>query len=216
MAVNEVIFSALAVVPVCVVQDSGFYYVAAVTAVTHARIFGGFHVDVGNLFSGLWADGKTAPFGFYLGYFIQFVRCIILEGNLEGNTGSKSRVFVEELVHFVRIACEYHDGTVPAIFHLLDDGGYGFITESAVIIICESVCFIDEEELPLCPVKYGFNQDGRLAGIVIAQWAEGINRVLMLPAEGIVEAPRRIIRRSLCVHLSVIRSRSCRMLAAYS
>ncbi len=31
-------------------------------------------------------------------------------------------------------------------------------------------------------------QDGRLAGIVIAQWAEGINRVLMLPAEGIVEA----------------------------
>ena len=30
--------------------------------------------------------------------------------------------------------------------------------------------------------------DGRLAAIVIAQWAEGINRVLALPAEGIAES----------------------------
>ncbi len=30
--------------------------------------------------------------------------------------------------------------------------------------------------------------DGRLAGIVTAQWAEGVNRVLVLPAEGIAES----------------------------
>ena len=30
--------------------------------------------------------------------------------------------------------------------------------------------------------------DGRLAGLVVSQWAEGINRVLVLPAEGIAES----------------------------
>ena len=74
----------------------------------------------------------------------KFIDAVILKRHMKSNTGTKSGIFLQKMLHFICVSGKNDNNIISMIFHFLNYGVNSFITVRTVSIIHKGIRFVNE------------------------------------------------------------------------